>query len=529
MVALAQTGNVDRAMPSAEQQEVAFYREGVGPVLIKPVATQTSVLYADGSEIDLEGEVVYRYVCGSDVSNLTVDDLRQVVQQMEEAFPIEGLPEPVNAGGLRGGPDVIFSVSGGLPTGAQGALDAAEAFLEAQFSDPVTVTINFSMASMGAGVLGGTSSFYAASVPWSTVRSGMIADMDGNDSIQSWLPSGSTIPVRYDASSSTVTNENRVFFTRANYNAAIGTVTGSAATMQLNTDFSWDYNPANGIAGGTYCFTSVLIHEVGHALGFTSGVDFRTADIEALDIFRFQRTDGTGDYNPDTEAEFETTARTADFNNLNDDANSDVISVEYRMSDGSPYQASHFREQSFPNIGIMDPAISANSTFYPDYFKTADEDMFDAIGWDFPAVVDTTAPNPDPMTFNVSPHATTNGIEMEASVATDGETPPVQYQFSCDSGGTGCDSSLWKSGVTYEDTGLLPNTQYFYSVKARDNFDPPNETAYSASQSAYTYAAIPGAPTLGGETTSSMDITVNPNGNPSYTEFVIYCLSSPDA
>ncbi|HUU82148.1 MAG TPA: matrixin family metalloprotease, partial [Phycisphaerae bacterium] len=143
--------------------------------------------------------------------------------------------------------------------------------------------------------------------------------------------------------------------------------------------------------------------------------------------------------------------------------------------------------------------------------------------------IDTTPPTPNPMTFDVPPYATTSGVSMEATTANDAETPPVQYQFLCDSGGTGCDTSVWKSGEIYDDAGLLPNTQYCYSVKARDSAPTPNETTPSSSACAYTYAAIPGAPTLGGETTSSMDITVNPNGNPSYTEFVIYCLSSPDA
>ncbi|HUU83000.1 MAG TPA: C10 family peptidase [Phycisphaerae bacterium] len=144
----------------------------------------------------------------------------------------------------------------------------------------------------------------------------------------------------------------------------------------------------------------------------------------------------------------------------------------------------------------------------------------------FPA--DHLTPDPDPMTFDIPPHATTAGIAMEASPATDVDSPPCQYQFLCDSGGSGCDDTGWKTGRTYEDTGLLPNTQYSYSVVARDNADPNNLTTPSASRSAYTYAAIPGAPTLGNETSSSMDITVDPNGNPSYTDIVIYCMSSPD-
>ena len=40
--------------------------------------------------------------------------------------------------------------------------------------------------------------------------------------------------------------------------------------MTYNTNFSWDFDPSNGITPYTYSFQDVIIHEVGHALGFTS-------------------------------------------------------------------------------------------------------------------------------------------------------------------------------------------------------------------------------------------------------------------
>lgn len=165
--------------------------------------------------------------------------------------------------------------------------------------------------------------------------------------------------------------------------------------MTINSDFNWDYDPSNGIASGYYCFQSVLAHEVGHVLGFTSGADFRyiLQDIEALDVYRFQRSDGSGDYNPDTLAEFQTTARMVDQNapGTDDDVNSDIISVEYQMSDGDPYQCSHFSQGNV--YGIMQPAVSSGTTFYPDFYKTPDKTMLDAIGWDYVVPPDTTPPD----------------------------------------------------------------------------------------------------------------------------------------
>jgi hypothetical protein len=349
------------------------------PVLIEPGPVEVSVLYASGEVINVPTETVYRYVCGSNTAGLTLADLSRDVAAMKARFAAEPEIQVISAANLRTGFSLNFNVTSGLPAGAADALAEVAAYYSAQFNDPITVTVTFSMGPMDPGVLGATGSSYT-NVTWSTARGGLIAGMDLDDTIQSFLPAGSSIPVRYDAGTSTITNENRVFFTIANYRATIGAIAGIAASMQLTTNTTWDYNPANGVNG--HCFKSVVIHEVGHALGFVSAVDSRTSDIETLDIFRFQRTDGTNDWNPDTVEEFQTTARTVDFNNPNDDANSDLISVEYRMSDGSPNQASHFRDQS-PAIGIMDPTLASGQTFHPNYLRQADLDMFDAIGWDY--------------------------------------------------------------------------------------------------------------------------------------------------
>jgi hypothetical protein len=176
-----------------------------------------------------------------------------------------------------------------------------------------------------------------------------------------------------------VTNEDRVFWTIANYNAAVGSVGGTAASMTFNSNFSWDYDPSNGVSG--YSFQDVVVHEVGHALGFTSGGDFRFKDLEALDLLRFQTTDGNGDYNPDSLEEFQTRPRLVSYNKPNDLHHSDLVGVEYRMSDGSPYQMSHLREQP-ANIGLMDPALAPGETHWPGFFSGADLALFDAIGYD---------------------------------------------------------------------------------------------------------------------------------------------------
>jgi hypothetical protein len=44
-------------------------------------------------------------------------------------------------------------------------------------------------------------------------------------------------------------------------------------SVTFSSNFNFDFNPTDGIAGNSYDFIGVAIHEIGHALGFVSGVD----------------------------------------------------------------------------------------------------------------------------------------------------------------------------------------------------------------------------------------------------------------
>ncbi len=369
-------------------------KRGKRATFAEPGLVVPSVLHSNGAIVQVETQTVWKPVCGGDSSNVTEEELKNIAR-LSKALADAHPPADPPAANVAGGPppkfDLVFNPTTSLPAAAATALKVIEQYVEAQFTDPITVTINFAFAPLSPGVLGATSSSYA-NVTWPNTRTALINGMDADDVIQLLVPPGATIPVRYDGNSATVTNETRVFVTIANYRATVGTISGTAASMTFNSTFNWDYTPPVFEVGGTYDFVSVIVHEVGHALGFTSGADFRTNDMEMLDIYRFQRSDGTGDYNPDTFEEFTTTARMVDLNapGTSDDVNSDLITVEYQMSDGSPNQASHFHDQS-PPFAIMDPTIGSLQTFYPNFFRTADLTMFDAIGYDYPHF-NTTCP-----------------------------------------------------------------------------------------------------------------------------------------
>jgi uncharacterized repeat protein (TIGR02543 family) len=354
---------------------------------VEPGPVQQSTLYTDGSVIELHTEIVTWPMINSDMTHVTPEEFKKMMIEGRRAF--EANPHTITVGGKNTGRglNVIYNVTS-PPPGALEAFDSVSAYLGRTFSDDVTVTINVQFVPMAPGIIGGTSSNYAGAVTWANTRTGLQNDMDSDDTIHVWLPSGGTIPVRYVYGSGTITDENYCYFTKSSYKAAIGDVSGADAFMQFNTNFTFDWDPSNGISGGTICFQSVAIHETGHCLGFTSAADFRPNDIEALDIFRFQNTDDGGDYNPDNYSEFQTTARMVDKDDggaTNDDVISDIITAEYRMSDGTPYQCSHFKQGTV--YAIMQPAFSYGQTYYPNFLRTPDLDMFDAIGWDYPPEV----------------------------------------------------------------------------------------------------------------------------------------------
>lgn len=343
-----------------------------------PLGVQAAFL-PDGTPVDLAAEEVWKPICSSAQGELSILDLATMATNHAVQMADPDGVTVVNGRQPRAGLNLVFSLAASVPAAAVPAFAAAEAYLEGQFpGDTMTVTVSVSFASLGSGIIGGTGSSYGY-LTWADSRSTLVSGMDGTDTIQNSLPAGTTIPVRY--ASGTTTNENRVFWTFANFKANGGSVSGADASMQYSTNFPFDYDPSNGVTANTISLQDVIIHETGHALGFTSGIDGRLNDIEVIDVYRFRSTDGNGDFNPDTVAEFGVRPRWCVYNNPNNGHIFDIISVEYAYSDGSPYQASHFNEQ-FPAIGIMDPAFSYGETFYPNFLRTTDITVFDAIGYD---------------------------------------------------------------------------------------------------------------------------------------------------
>lgn len=112
---------------------------------------------------------------------------------------------------------------------------------------------------------------------------------------------------------------------------------------------------------------------------------------------------------------------------------------------------------------------------------------------------DTTAPNPDQMTWSAMPSATDRvTVEMTASTATD-DSGTVEYQFVCVAGGPNCSISAWQSSTFYSASNLTAGTTYSFEVSARDLSN--NVTLPSTQASATTPANI--SPTANDDSAST--------------------------
>lgn len=268
--------------------------------------------------------------------------------------------------------DLVFHLSpmAGMDSRAVVGFTAAAQLWSNVLSNNMTVNIDIGFTSLGAGVLGQTE-LTESQFSYTNYRNALasratsasdalaVASLSTNDSFN-LLINGTT----NNASPHVISND-LIAMTTANAKV-LGLVgaanTATDATITFNSDFNFEFNPPSVTGSSRFDFVGVAAHEIGHALGFISGVDALDGNFNALsdsswngsvtplDTFRMstRMSDGTIDWTADTQAKYLSL----------DHGATSLGAFATGEAHGDGYQASHWKEQS-TRLGIMSPTVAA--------------------------------------------------------------------------------------------------------------------------------------------------------------------------
>jgi hypothetical protein len=301
-----------------------------------------------------------------------------------------------------------FRPEPGMDPAAVAAFQAAGKLWENQLADDVTIVIDINFTMLKPTVLGSTSS-EKVRVSYKDFREALLRSvpMDGSDQSQQHMAQTETLLLLVNRTSDNPNgagsdkpyldddngaNNGAVWLTRANAKA-LGLIDPHApepdASIAFNTEMAWDFDPANGVEANKFSFIAVAAHEIGHTLGFISGVDILDGNsgaqpdpgpfgddefvfVSPADLFR--RSQESRAKNP-LAIDWSADKRDKTFA-LRRPTNQDGgFSTGVRHGDGR--QASHWKDDM--ELGLMDPTIAPGTHTE---ISALDLELFDTVGYE---------------------------------------------------------------------------------------------------------------------------------------------------
>jgi hypothetical protein len=302
--------------------------------------------------------------------------------------------------------DIVVTHDGSLSAQQLAAFETAASYWESKLSDNVTVYVSVGFGNLGSNVLAQASAAQTL-VGYGELRGLLAADARSatDASAVSHLQPGAALSFqatqgnlssRFDNDGST--NNSQLLLTTANAKALGQADTGTSlgqpdATITFANAFagSFAYGRVNGaVPAGQLDFITVAEHEIGHALGFVSGVDYidncagaaNACGLEtaasrfenqvifySLDLFRYSAA-GVLDLRVGGSPYFSV-----------DGGATGIQPFSTGADHGDGQQASHFGSSA---LTLMRPTVG----FGQSYDATPSDLMaLDAIGWDMAAAI----------------------------------------------------------------------------------------------------------------------------------------------
>lgn len=288
---------------------------------------------------------------------------------------------------------------------ADRGLELATDLWSAEFEDNISINLHVSFDNLGASGLSATSAANQVNSYtqfWNAIGNDVTS---GDDTTMfNGLPTGTTFSVYINRTTEAEGQFNEVPYVdndggENNSNVRLATANAKAlglraahdsltdAAIVFNSSYAWDFDPSDGISGGALDFVGIAAHEIGHAMGFESGVDVLDDTIggqfsddsyvfvNSLDFLRFSSDSESAGADIDWTADARTKYLSIDGGMTQSVEGDSHWSTGVVYGDGE--QASHWLDEL--NLGIMDPTTTTGAL---NSISAVDIQAFDVIGYD---------------------------------------------------------------------------------------------------------------------------------------------------